>query len=833
MPTPPLHASPSRWQAFTHWLLKCWSDPTATPSQNAIFRAQQFHFVVQLIPLAALPSMGLVIAGAWWFWDVGDRGTVLMLSACQLFNGACSMALWHHCRHHPRSAPVADRTVWMLIATLSASALIWAALTVHLFEASSMQQRAILLSVIGAVLTCGSWFYAVLPQAALAWTFTMSVGLMVGLGITQWDSYPALPLLLLFYMVVLAWVVLLSGRMFMRSLRTELALGQQRQLVGLLLKDFEEGASDWLWEIGAGGSLRYASSRLAVIMGQPLHVIQDRRFVDLLAEVAPPGDDPTHSPHQSLHKALAEDLPFRDLTVPVMLGGQRRWWALSAKPLRDAQGALTGWRGVGSDVTIVREHTIELTRLASVDPLTGLANRYQLNQRLAAHFSMPAQVANCMLMLLDLDHFKNVNDSLGHVAGDELLCEVAQRLRAHIEPDMLLARLGGDEFALMVEGVIDLEGIKALGARLQQALVQPCVISHQRLEVQASIGVGLAPHDGNSAAGLLKASDLALYAAKAAGRNTLRFFEADMEAAARDRMEMLAEMRDGIEREQFLVHYQPQVDLRSGELLGFEALVRWQHPTRGLLQPGRFIALAEESRLIVQLGKWVLQQACHDAMTWPGELRVAVNISAVEFDRTDVTHTVTEALRQSGLPHQRLEVELTESTLLQDTESIIEVLTELRRLGVRTALDDFGTGFSSLAYLRRFPLDQLKIDQSFVRPLGQVEDGVNTRNAEAIVRAIHGLAQALGMETTAEGVETPEQLAVLRAVGCHVAQGYHYAKPMDRAQLVAYLNAHHGSASPVQVLHGTQLVAYLRSAVTSQVPAPTPPGQPATPPPGA
>jgi EAL domain-containing protein (putative c-di-GMP-specific phosphodiesterase class I) len=295
---------------------------------------------------------------------------------------------------------------------------------------------------------------------------------------------------------------------------------------------------------------------------------------------------------------------------------------------------------------------------------------------------------------------------------------------------------------------------------------------------------------------------MALYAAKAAGRNTLRFFEAEMETAAHDRLELLEEMREGLDGHQFVVHYQPQMDLRTGALLGFEALVRWQHPTRGLLQPGRFIALAEESRLIVRLGKWVLQQACQDAMTWPKNMRVSVNISAVEFDRTDVTHTVTEALRLSGLPSHQLEIELTESTLLQDSESIIEALTELRRLGVRTALDDFGTGFSSLAYLRRFPLDQLKIDQSFVKPLGNPEDSANNRNAEAIVQAIHGLAQALGMETTAEGVETQAQQQVLQRIGCHVGQGYLFAKPMDPQQLAAYLAAHSPLAPPSDAPQG-------------------------------
>lgn len=802
MPATPTSTAATRRQRLSQWLSSCWRDPDATPEQNAVFRGRQYHLAMQLVPMSVVPSLSLLMAGTWWFWDVGDRATMLALLAIQFLVSTVYVTMRYRRHRGPRESPVADIDVWIVALTLGTSALTWAVLTVHLFGVGNVDQRVILLSVMGAVLTCGSWFYAALPQLGLTWTFAMSFGLMIGLGVTQWQRYPALPLLLFFYMVMLAWTVLISARLFMRSLRTEFALDQQRQLVGLLLNDFEENASDWLWEIDTAGVLQRASVRLAEAMGQRLSVIQHRNLVDLLAELAPAqDDDPAHGPHLSLAKALAEHMPFRDLTLPVMVHGQRRWLALSAKPLRHSSGEFTGWRGVGSDVTIVREHTLELTRLASIDSLTGLANRHQFNRRLAAYFTRQAQGMSCSLLLLDLDNFKNVNDSLGHMAGDELLCEVAQRLRANIEPDTLLARLGGDEFALMVEGTVDVDRIRALGQRLQQALQQPCIISDHRLEVQASIGVGLAPFDGNNAASLLKASDLALYAAKAAGRNTLRFFEASMETAARDRLDMLAELREGIEREQFVVHYQPQVDVHSGALLGFEALVRWQHPTRGLQQPDRFIGLAEESHLIVPLGRWVLQQACRDAMSWPGEWRVAVNISAVEFDRTDVIHTVTEALRESGLPHRRLEVELTESTLLQDSESIIKVLTELRRLGVRTALDDFGTGFSSLAYLRRFPLDQLKIDQSFVRPLGRPEDGAGTRNAEAIVRAIHGLAQALGMETTAEGVETPAQLAVLQQLGCHVAQGYHYARPMDRGQMVAYLTAQAASGASLVAVH--------------------------------
>ena len=788
----PTDIHPSRWQTLLLWVTSSWHDPDASAEQNAKFRGRQYHFVMQLAPMSVIPSICLLMAGAWWFWQVGDRTAMVSLFGAQILSGSITLEMSRRRSRQPRDALVSDFAATVLALNLGVAAIVWSVLTAHLFAACNLDQRVVLLSVIGAVLTCGSWFYAVMPQLGLAWTFSMGFGLVIGLGLTQWQEYPALPLLLLFYMVVLIWTVLISSRLFMNSLITEQALEHQRQLVGLLLNDFEENASDWLWEIGPTGKLHYVSVRLTQILNQTAHAIQQRTLVNLLAEIAPASTDAAQSPHHLLADVLAKNMPFRDLTVPVQLNGQRRWWALSAKPLRDAGRAVVGWRGVGSDVTIVREHTLELTRLATIDPLTGLANRHQFNQQLTAHFATPTKGAHCMLLLLDLDQFKNVNDTLGHVAGDTLLYEVGLRLKANIDEGTLLARLGGDEFALLVEGTVDREGIRALGTRLQNALRLPCVIEGQRLEIQASIGVGLAPADGASATALLKASDMALHAAKAAGRNTLCLYEAHMAAAAQDRMDLLAEMREGLERAQFVVHYQPQVDLHSGNLLGFEALVRWQHPTLGLVPPARFIPVAEESGLILLLGPWVLKQACRDAVTWPGNLRVAVNISAVEFDRTDVLQSVTDALHQSGLASNRLEIELTESTLLQDSESLILVLAALRRVGVRSSLDDFGTGFSSLAYLRRFPLDQLKIDQSFVKPLGSADDLGGDRNAEAIVQAIHGLAQALGMETTAEGVETAQQQQALQRIGCQVGQGYFFARPMCRHQVADFIQARAG-----------------------------------------
>jgi predicted signal transduction protein with EAL and GGDEF domain len=374
--------------------------------------------------------------------------------------------------------------------------------------------------------------------------------------------------------------------------------------------------------------------------------------------------------------------------------------------------------------------------------------------------------------------------------GDQLLQEVARRLRSVTDPlaamPTLWARLGGDEFALLVPGVLQRPQAERLGAQLQTALAQPWTANGHRIEVHASIGAGFAPTDADTAEQLLKVCDMALYAAKAAGRHTLRFFDPALALRAQQHLAVLSDLGLGLQRGEFVLHYQPQVDLASGGLLGFEALVRWQHPLRGLVSPLEFITVAEESGLIVPLGAWVLRQACADALGWPAHLRVAVNLSAVQFGNADVLATVDSALQHSGLPSARLELEITESTLMQDSQAAMAVLHALRSKGVRVALDDFGTGYSSLAYLRSFPLDKLKIDRSFVSILDRAEGDTS---AAAIVQTVVQLAQALRLDTTAEGVETAAQYDLLRRMGCAQAQGYWIAKPMDAAQAVRFIAA--------------------------------------------
>lgn len=385
---------------------------------------------------------------------------------------------------------------------------------------------------------------------------------------------------------------------------------------------------------------------------------------------------------------------------------------------------------------------------------------------------------------------RSINDSLGHAVGDSLLQEVALRLRPAIGPTDLLARLGGDEFAVIVQGSVGQVQARELGMRLLNAISEPWTVDRHNIAIRASLGIAFSPEDAANPDQLLRACDMALYAAKAAGRHTLRFFDEDMAKRARQKHVLLSDLSEGLQRDEFILHYQPQVDLQSGALLGFEALVRWQHPQRGLIPPAEFIAYAEESGLMVPLGAWVMRQACRDAANWPAPLRVAVNLSAVQFGNVDLISMVQLAVTQSGLDIARLDIEITESTLMQDSQSALQVIQGLRGMGIGVALDDFGTGYSSLSYLRTFPLDKLKIDRSFVRVLDDDSQAdANPSSAQSIVRTIIQLAQALHLETTAEGVETEAQRDMLKHIGCTQAQGYLTARPMDMASTLAFIEA--------------------------------------------
>jgi len=415
--------------------------------------------------------------------------------------------------------------------------------------------------------------------------------------------------------------------------------------------------------------------------------------------------------------------------------------------------------------------------LAHHDPLTLLPNRARFAEALGVELARGRRQGHDLAVLaIDLDNFKEVNDTLGHAAGDALLMEVARRLRAEVREQDVVARLGGDEF-IIVQGTVQQPADAALlGERLIATLSAPYELpgGQRAATCGASVGVALAPVDGTDPAALLRAADAAMYRAKAEGRGRVRFFEEGMDRALAERRSLTQDLREALLQGTFTLAYQPLHDLPSGTLTSFEALLRWQHPTRGNVSPAAFIPLAEETGLIVPIGTWVLHQACRDAASWPENVRVAVNLSVKQFANggAALLAEVTKALRAANLPPDRLELEVTESLLLQDTDAVLATLAALHEMGCTIALDDFGTGYSSLAYLWRFPFDKLKVDQSFVRSMS------NEPKAAAIVATVVALGQALGLTTTAEGVETTQQLDALRAAGCNQGQGFLLGRPM-------------------------------------------------------
>ena len=450
--------------------------------------------------------------------------------------------------------------------------------------------------------------------------------------------------------------------------------------------------------------------------------------------------------------------------------------------------------------------------LALHDTLTGLTNRGYLVERLDGDLARANREDTSLAVLcLDLDRFKQVNDTLGHPAGDALLCAVADRLRQCVRRSDTVARLGGDEFAIIQSPIASSDEAGTLAHRVVEMLSQPYDLGEHRIVIGSSVGVAFAPGDSLQADVLLKMADMALYRAKAEGRGTARFFKPEMDHELQARRTLELDLRRAVVMKEFELHYQPLVDVPSGSVIAFEALVRWRHPAHGLVRPDTFIPLAEETGLVVQIGAWVLQQACMDAAGWPAAVRVAVNLSAAEFKVPGLVEAVSKALRGADLAPNRLELEITETALITDTQAALVVLQALRAMGIRIVLDDFGTGYSSLNYLRTFPFDKIKIDRSFVRDIETRAD------CKAIVRAVTDIGGNLGIATTAEGVETEAQYEQVRAHGCDQVQGYLFSRPVPAQDVLDLLAAMQGVPQTfIRSLRDTPAAVQLHSLSVTQ-----------------
>jgi diguanylate cyclase (GGDEF)-like protein/PAS domain S-box-containing protein len=522
------------------------------------------------------------------------------------------------------------------------------------------------------------------------------------------------------------------------------------------------------------GSITYANENFCEISGYSRAELlgRDHRVLN----------SGTHSKafFREMYRCIARGGVWRGELCNKAKDGSLYWVDTVITPQLDTNGKPIAYMAIRVDITARKRAEAQISYAATHDALTGLLNRAALREqmdRALAHMQQQQQ-GTLTIHILDLDGFKHVNDTLGHAAGDNLLKELAGRLKSSLRETDIVARLGGDEFAIIQTDTRDQrEEAIALAVKTLEIVAKPFVLDGQEVSVGTSIGIALAPANGTDAAELLKKADLALYRVKSEGRNSFSFFEEDLSEKATTRLQLINDMRAALSRNEFELHYQPLFDTRTSRLCGMEALVRWRHPLAGLLYPDQFIGIAEETGLMEPLGQWILQKACADAVSWPENIKVAVNLSAGQFRSGALFDLILCALVDSGLPPERLELEITESLLLQGKESNVLVIQQLKNIGITIALDDFGTGYASLSYLLLFPFDKIKIDKSFTQGLLARSECV------AVVASIFTLARGLGITVTAEGVETDAQLELLRVQGVNYVQGYLFGRPRPLAEL--------------------------------------------------
>jgi len=466
----------------------------------------------------------------------------------------------------------------------------------------------------------------------------------------------------------------------------------------------------------------------------------------------------------------------------LMQQGNKQFWAsLAIAPIRDDKGDVGNYVCAMQDISFIKESQRKMEQLAYYDVLTGLANRSYFRDQLRKAIAMSTRgYYHFALLYFDLDEFKRINDTLGHDAGDELLKEVARRLISRLREEDTIARLGGDEFAVILSGISDRKQAAAIATNLQQAFALPVKLAGHDVSISASIGITIAPEDADEEELLLKHADLAMYEAKARGKNTFHFFSQDLNEAANDRLQIENQLREAIREQQFMLYYQPKIDIRTEKIIGYETLLRWLRPDNTMVPPLRFIPVAESTGLIVQIGEWIIWEACRFLTRQHARghlVTVSINLSARQFTDQDLPALVERIVKRTGASPAHLIFEITESMLMGDIDAAIVQLNELKRLGLALSIDDFGTGYSSLSYLKRFPVDELKIDRSFVKDIPE------DKNDMDITAAIIAMAQKMDLRVVAEGVETVEQVDFLRNNACYLVQGYYYSMPLAEQEL--------------------------------------------------
>jgi diguanylate cyclase (GGDEF)-like protein len=657
--------------------------------------------------------------------------------------------------------------------------MIWCFPARYFFEHANHGQQLAMCVITATMMAGAAFVFAPIPAAAAGYVIVMGVGCTRMLMTSDsWVITAVGPV----YTCALLAMVLIQGRAFMQRQCLDLVLAEREETVSLLLREYESSDADWLWRTNAQLCFQNVSARFARAIGRGMDELEGMSLIELLKQV-PRADQSARRALASAEATVSRKEGFSELVVGFPVGEGIKSIELSARPTFNKQGRFIGYHGVGSDVTGARQAADRIAHMARHDALTGLPNRLQLLENLGVALDgARGRGGECAVLLVDLDRFKTVNDSLGHVAGDHLLQEVSRCFETVISDEMTAGRLGGDEFAIVVPSIESREELQQLCLALIGALQGPFLYRDQRLLVGASIGVAIGPSDGDSVEELVRNADLALYRAKDGSGNDIRFYEPALHARVEERRRIELALHGAMDAGEFSLAFQPLVDAKTSQIRSFEALLRWHHPELGQIPPAKFIPIAEETGMLGRIGEWVLRGACKEAATWPDEIGIAVNVSPRQLRDTGFIVTLVSALTQAGLAPERLELEVTETVFLELTNTTQKILHQIQSLGVKLAMDDFGTGYSSLGYLRRADFDTLKIDRSFVSSIC-TQDPEST----AIIRAVVALAGSLGMKTVAEGVSTEEQLQLVRSLGVDRIQGYIFSRPVTSTTVRAML----------------------------------------------
>lgn len=629
--------------------------------------------------------------------------------------------------------------------------------------ATSPPEYQLFAAIVGAgMVSAGSIAYRSHKSAALGYVLASVPGILSGLLLVGHKPALAAAGLLGCYVLVLASNIRTQAAEIVNGFQRERELQRSRDVVSLLLNDYEEQGSDWVMELDKDLCIANPGPRFASAAHRQPEVLAGKPFLSLFDM-----DDG----RSAVAGHLLDKRAFRQELVALTIDGDQHWWSVSARPVKDSSVA---FRGVISDVTAQKTAEAKVSYMAHYDALTNLPNRFVFIDAMEKALSQPGQRAG--LLCLDLDQFKHVNDTLGHPIGDKLLRQVAQRLSACICDEDMLARLGGDEFAIVV-GADRVEQMDELANTIIRSIAAPFQINGHDIQIGVSIGMCIGPRDGRDVEHMSRSSDLALYAAKGQGRNCAVWFRPEMDEVAQGRRQLELDLRAALTEGQLRLSYQPLINPNTGRARGYEALVRWEHPDRGIIMPSLFIPVAEDNGMIVQIGEWVIRQALSDLAQWDEEVELSINLSPAQMRSPSLLSTIMNGLARHNLDARRLCLEITESVLLQDSAANLETLHKLRSMGIKIALDDFGTGYSSFNYLRSFPFDKIKIDRSFV---SEIDSRVDCR---AIVRSVITLARSLGMTVTAEGVEREAQANILISEGSDELQGFLYSKAIPSEQL--------------------------------------------------